>query len=219
MMKTLLCPAVPCRLWLGLPPSLPLRAAWVLSACFTVVNWECMMLMCCLIWCQTMCIICWCCEWLSLVVWVCCVWRPHPFSPGPACCSKQRQGWGTTWGPFHERFFHHNFRFDENSFCPHLSCNDVIAMKFCTWHDSCAVVPCAKFCSDMTSYNGVILKPICHRIWITMEKSFMKWAPGQPANGALGRHRGNTKSTQNTLPTSTLITDWHGTAIEFISMV
>ena len=33
-------------------------------------------------------------------------------------------------------------------------------MKFCTWHDSCAVVACAKFCSDMILYNGFTLKPI-----------------------------------------------------------
>ena len=32
-------------------------------------------------------------------------------------------------------------------------------MRFCTWYDSCAVVACAKFCSDMMSYYGVTLKP------------------------------------------------------------
>ena len=34
---------------------------------------------------------------------------------------------------------------------------------------------CAKFCSDIIPYNGVTLKPIFHRIWIMMEKLFMKW--------------------------------------------
>ena len=54
----------------------------------------------------------------------------------------------------------------EISFCSHLSYSKVIfAMKFCTWHDSCAVVECAKFCSDMMLYDGVTLKRISRRIW------------------------------------------------------
>ena len=60
----------------------------------------------------------------------------------------------------------------------HPSCSEVIAIKFCTWHDSCIVVACAKFCSDMIPYNGVTLKPIFHQIWITMGKFFVKWVPG-----------------------------------------
>ena len=34
-----------------------------------------------------------------------------------------------------------------------------------------------KFCSDMIPYNGITLKPIWHRIWITIAKSCAKWAP------------------------------------------
>ena len=57
------------------------------------------------------------------------------------------------------------------------SYNEVFAMTFCTWHDSGAVVACAKFCSKMMAFHGVTPKPIWHRIWVTMEKSFVKWAP------------------------------------------
>ena len=57
-------------------------------------------------------------------------------------------------------------------------CGAVTTMTFCTWHDSRAVAACAKCCSDIVSYNGVTLKSIFHRIWIMMEKSFVKWAPG-----------------------------------------
>ena len=64
----------------------------------------------------------------------------------------------------------------EISFFSIPGCSEVISMKFYTWHDSCAVVACADFYSDMTPYNGVTLKLFCHRIWITMEKFFMKWA-------------------------------------------
>ena len=86
------------------------------------------------------------------------------------------------WGLFHEWFFHHNSNSMEISFCFHWSCSAVIAMKFCTWLNSCAVMTCAKVCSDMLPCNGVTLKPIFHRISITMEKSFMKWAPGPVKN-------------------------------------
>ena len=49
---------------------------------------------------------------------------------------------------------------------------------FCTWHDSCAVIACAKFHSDIIPYNGVTVKLIFHRIRIMMEKLFVKWALG-----------------------------------------
>ena len=55
--------------------------------------------------------------------------------------------------PFHERFSHRNSNSLEISFCSRPSYSEVIAIKFCTWHDSCAVVPCAKFCSGMIPYN------------------------------------------------------------------
>ena len=82
-------------------------------------------------------------------------------------------------GPFLERFFQNNSDSMKISFCSQPRCSEVIAMKFRTWHGSCAVVPCAKFCSHMIPYNGMTLKLICHRICIMMEKSFVKWAPGQ----------------------------------------
>ena len=55
-------------------------------------------------------------------------------------------------------------------FCSHPSCSEVIAMKFCTWHDSSAVVACSEFSSDVITCNGVTLKPNVHQIWIMMEK-------------------------------------------------
>ena len=47
--------------------------------------------------------------------------------------------------------------------------------NFCTWHDSCAVVVCKKFCTDMIPYNGVTLKPNFHRICNTMEYGSWNW--------------------------------------------
>ena len=85
----------------------------------------------------------------------------------------------------------------EISLWSHPCCSEVIAMKFCTWHNSCAVMACAKFCSDMISYNGGTLKPIFHRIWITIEKLFMKWASVQPSS--LWIYMGTCISQDNTL--------------------
>ena len=45
-------------------------------------------------------------------------------------------------------------------------------------HGMTFVLSCAKFCSDMTPNNGVIVKQLFHRIWITMVKSVVKWATG-----------------------------------------
>ena len=62
-------------------------------------------------------------------------------------------------------------------FYSHPSYRKGMAMKFCTWHDSCAVMTCTQFFSDKIPHFRVTLKWIFVRIVITMEKSFMKWAP------------------------------------------
>ena len=81
-----------------------------------------------------------------------------------------------TRGSFLERFFHRKSNSMEISSRSHPSCKQAIALKFCTWHDICAVVACANFWSVIIPFNGVTSKPSFHRILITMEKSFVKWA-------------------------------------------
>ena len=66
----------------------------------------------------------------------------------------------------------------EISFHSHLDSNTVIATKFCTWHDSCAVVACAKICCDLMASNGITARRSFHRIWIAGKKSLVKRAPG-----------------------------------------
>ena len=71
-------------------------------------------------------------------------------------------------GPCHEQFFHRNSNSMENSFCSHPSYSGMITMIFCTWHDSDAVVACAKFRSDWSctktnflsnlNYDGKIVR-------------------------------------------------------------
>ena len=82
-----------------------------------------------------------------------------------------------TRGPLHKRHFNRNSNLMEISFSSYLSYSTVIAMKCYTWHNSCAVVAYAKFCGIMVPYHVVTLILNFHRIWITMEKSFVQWAP------------------------------------------
>ena len=64
------------------------------------------------------------------------------------------------------------------SFHSHLDSNAVITTKFCTWHDSCAVVTCAKNCCDLMTSNRVMARRSFHRIWIAGKKPLVKQAPG-----------------------------------------
>ena len=52
-------------------------------------------------------------------------------------------------GPSHWRSIYHNSNSMKNQFGSHSISNTVILTKFCTWHGSCAVMWCAKFCSDL----------------------------------------------------------------------
>ena len=63
-----------------------------------------------------------------------------------------------------------------------LPCHNAVAgheivKKFCTCHDSTAVVPCAKFCSDRCIRIEVRVKRNFHRVWIAMEKPLVKREP------------------------------------------
>ena len=50
----------------------------------------------------------------------------------------------------------------------------MIATKFCTCHDSTAVVACAKVYSNMMAQSGITRKWNSLQIWIAMEKLFAK---------------------------------------------
>ena len=62
-------------------------------------------------------------------------------------------------------------------FHTHLDSYTVIATKFCTWHDSCAVVACAKICCDLMASNGVMARWSFHRIWIAGQKHVSETGP------------------------------------------
>ena len=81
-------------------------------------------------------------------------------------------------GPFHERLFTRNSNSIEISDCCNSVAGHTITATFCTCHDSTAVVPCTKFCSDSCVRIVVTVKRNLRRIWMAMEKTLVKWGPG-----------------------------------------
>ena len=69
--------------------------------------------------------------------------------------------------PISLTIFPSQFKFDGN----------FTSTKFGTCHDSPAVVPCAKYCSDHFISIWIGAKWNFHHIWIVMEKLLVKWAP------------------------------------------
>ena len=59
----------------------------------------------------------------------------------------------------------------------HLDSNRVIATKFCTWHDSCAVVACTKICCDLMASNGIMARRSLYLIWIAGKKNVSEMGP------------------------------------------
>ena len=66
----------------------------------------------------------------------------------------------------------------ENSPCCNAVTGHQIATNFCTCHDSTAVVPCTKFCSDHCIRIEMRVKWNFHWILIAMEKTLVKQGPG-----------------------------------------
>ena len=75
-------------------------------------------------------------------------------------------------------FFARNSNLMENSPCHNSVAGHQIATNFCTCHDSTAVVPCTKLCSDRCVRIEVRVKRNSHRIWFAMQKPLVKRPPG-----------------------------------------
>ena len=63
----------------------------------------------------------------------------------------------------------------ENFFCCNSIPGNHITTKFCTYHDSTAVVACAKFCRDHLIRIWMRAKQNCYQIQITKAKMLVKW--------------------------------------------
>ena len=80
--------------------------------------------------------------------------------------------WIRYWlGPFHYIFVSNTNQLKLFS-CLSLNYDMVMTTKFCTCHDSIAVMACAKFCSNPSRKNE------CHsiKIWIVRQRSLVGWA-------------------------------------------
>ena len=71
----------------------------------------------------------------------------------------------STWFRFHSHF---------NLF---TQLSSEINAIFCILHNSCAVMTCAKFCSDLTVMRGISVKLNFDWIWITVKKLLAKMGP------------------------------------------
>ena len=60
--------------------------------------------------------------------------------------------------------------------CNSITCHQ-ITTKFCTGHDSTAVVTWAKLCSDHSVRTWMRVKWNFHHFWNVMEKLLVKWTP------------------------------------------
>ena len=78
------------------------------------------------------------------------------------------------WSLFHLQTFIHNSNLMAILPCSNSITEHQIATNFCTWHDNRAAVPSA---NDYFTITWMKVEWNCHRIWITMEKSFMKRVP------------------------------------------
>ena len=58
----------------------------------------------------------------------------------------------------------------KKSICSHSKSNLLVTTIFSTCHHSCAVVACAKYCSDWMDRNGIITKRIFCWIWVMVQK-------------------------------------------------
>ena len=82
---------------------------------------------------------------------------------------------------FTNDFFARNSNSMETSRCCNSVAGHQIATNFCTCHDSTAVVPCTKFCSDhCIRIEMRVKRNFLHRIWIAMEKPLLKRGPRAP---------------------------------------
>ena len=85
-------------------------------------------------------------------------------------------------GPISLTIYPSPFKCDENVILLSFKYKWSDRYKNCTWHDSCAVVACAKFCCNMITSDWMRVKWNFHRIWIVIEKSLVEWIPGTNVN-------------------------------------
>ena len=80
------------------------------------------------------------------------------------------------------------FIFYGNLICCSSNSNELIPTNFCTWHDSSAVMSCAKICRDMITKNGITAKQNLCWILIMMGKLLVKRTSARLHKACHGPH-------------------------------
>ena len=106
---------------------------------------------------------------ILLIPWLLMTWQRKE--------AGRQQQWYYWYGVHFTNDFSIVIQIRQKLYSAHPSYTKVVATKFCTWHNSCTVVACAKFCSVIIPYNEVTLTPIFHLIWITLQKLPRKMVP------------------------------------------
>ena len=84
-------------------------------------------------------------------------------------------------------FSHQNSNLLEISFYSFANLSKILTTKYCTCHDSIAVIACAKNCSDLVHGSLTILRRIYHETCILYTNVLVKWA--QATMAQYGPHR------------------------------
>ena len=128
---------------------------------------------------MTTIIFCLCILWKACITWhfwgtnrkLTFSWKITPLGAIPPLKSATDQG------PISLTIFADNSNSMEILSCCNSVAGHQIATKFCTCHDSIAVMQCTKFGSDHHIRIEVRVKQSFHRIWIAMEKPLVKRGP------------------------------------------
>ena len=85
---------------------------------------------------------------------------------------------------FHQCFSLQDWNTMKLSFCSKTLCDNIIVTNFCTCHDICAVMACAKYCSNLTTLDWFTTKSFCW-VLIVSENWPVKWVSGQVYGNSL----------------------------------
>ena len=93
----------------------------------------------------------------------------------------------------------------ENLFCCNPKSNEVIGTRFCTWHNSTAVVTCVKICTEPHVYNLITGHCNFHHVWIFRGISWLRCALDQVDCCRLDRSNCDAQTLQ---PEIAIVLEW-----------
>ena len=117
------------------------------------------------------------CSVMGIINLRCMPWGPSEIAYTFMPHAKSIRSYFADLGPVSLTVFSRNYNSMETSPCHNSIAGHQIATNFCTCHDSTAVVPCTKFCSNHCIRIEVRVKRNFHRVWIAIENPLVKRGP------------------------------------------